>query len=391
MASSMSECFICKNSLDEGEVSVVKRKGINRFKDSSVKRGKHASVLLLQNFQEITVHSACQKMYNDEKMILAYVHRGGVAPKPTAKKKTRSQGLSFDFKNNCLFCGEKITDEFLEKQKKLPISRRNVVRNVEKLDIDEGIVTAGKKRGDEWGQKVVDRIQQVKHHDTDLVAVDARYHFLCQQKFYTKPTTTGEKRGYHPATNVDEAMEVIYTYLFDNCYKCQFSLHHLIDQIEGEYRPDERTVKSRLQAKYGEDIIIADSPNIGCIVCFRNVGQKILSDQWYQNRSANPREERLRVIKTAGTIILEDIHSTIFSTAEYPLTERFLDNVDSVIPESLLLLLHTIILANKRGSLDSWKKKMHCTSACYHSCCEAKIFSILTSECIFTENSHQNI
>lgn len=257
-----------------------------------------------------------------------------------------------------MFCGEKITDDFIEKQKKLPLSRRNVVCKVEKMDTDKSIVSAGKKRSDEWGEKVVDRVQQVRLNETDLVEVDAQYHLLCQQKFYTRPTT-GAKWGYRPATNVDEAMEVIYTYLDNNSDECQFSLDHLIDQIEREYRPEMRTVMSRLKENYGEDIVIADSPNRGCIVCFRNTDDKILSNLWYQNRSANPQEERLRVVKAVSKIILEDIRSSIFSTAEYPPTDKFLGNVNSVIPELLLLLFcyFFIILANKRGSLDSWKKK----------------------------------
>ena len=57
--------------------------------------------------------------------------------------------------------------------------------------------------------------------------------------------------SFQPAMNVDEAMNSIYLYLEGNAEECQFSLYDLMNQIEGEYRPNIRTVKSRLLRNSG--------------------------------------------------------------------------------------------------------------------------------------------
>lgn len=53
----------------------------------------------------------------------------------------------------------------------------------------------------------------------------------------------GQKGGHRPARNVDEDMEYISEYLLESSEECQFSLNKLIDQIDGDYCPDLRTVK----------------------------------------------------------------------------------------------------------------------------------------------------
>ena len=73
-------------------------------------------------------------------------------------------------------------------------------------------------------------------------------------------------------------MEKIYSFLEENAEECQLSLDELIDQIEGE-RPKLRTVKNRLFAKYGEDILIIERPFKHTTVCFKNTGQKICTSR----------------------------------------------------------------------------------------------------------------
>lgn len=67
------------------------------------------------------------------------------------------------------------------------------------------------------------------------------------------------KQGFCPTSNVDEAMQFIFDYLEENSDKCQFTLDDLINQIESDYRPDPRTVASRLIDHYGDDILIVNT------------------------------------------------------------------------------------------------------------------------------------
>lgn len=108
------------------------------------------------------------------------------------------------------------------------------------------------------------------------------------------------KRPGQPTPNIDQAMEIIFNFLEENRDECQFSLGQLIDEIPEDSRPHVKTVKKRLEEKYGDDIIISGSPNRGSVVCFKNTGHKILSDNWYSNEKIlDPQEESAQNVKTA--------------------------------------------------------------------------------------------
>lgn len=106
------------------------------------------------------------------------------------------------------------------------------------------------------GRTICERIRNVH----DLVAVGARDHNKCLKKIYS-PLQSEKKRRYRPTgawsdactTNVHEA---IYTYLEENGKECHFYVDELMDVVEGDYRPDPRTVKAWLLQKCGDDISI---------------------------------------------------------------------------------------------------------------------------------------
>lgn len=138
--------------------------------------------------------------------------------------------------------------------------------------------------------------------------MDAWYHRFFNRKLHHKPSE-GLKRGHRPSTSTDEAMEYIYTYVEENGEECQFPIEDLMNAVKCDVLPDIRTVKSRISKKYGEDVLIAEAANKEAVICFRNLGYKILSNNWYDNRMSDPQEERLRIVKTAADIILQDIRS----------------------------------------------------------------------------------
>lgn len=349
-----SVCFICEISLNEGEIKIVKEKGVKNLQKCSAKRQNEEHQRFLKDLKQVTIHNACHKRYINERMIAAYVRRctAGDDDGPSCVAPSlRSRTEGFCFKDQCFLCGEGIPEDFLKKQERLPEHERNLIHHVMKLGVKETIVNAAENRGDEWGKKVLDRIRNVK----DLVAVDAWYHRFCHRKLYQRPKSE-MKRGHRPASNIDEAMETIYSYLENNSEECQFLIEDLMNKIEGDFRPDIRTVKSRLYKKYGEDVLIAETANKKAVVCFRNVGYKILSDNWYSNKDSDPQQERQRVVKAAADIILSDIRSEVYNTTIYPPSDNFLGDVESVIPDSLKLLMESIILKHKRGSLVKWKK-----------------------------------
>lgn len=176
-----ADCFICDKSLSVGEVVLVKERGVVSLRNASLKREIISHQSFLKNISEVTVHVACQKNYTNDKLILAFLRRRGKCAQ------THSFRSSIP-KTKCFICGEEIPEEYFEKQKKLPKSRRDPVHKVEQLDVDKTIIKKAGERADEWGQKVIERISLVPE-GSDLVAQDARYHASCYKKlFYAPPS-----------------------------------------------------------------------------------------------------------------------------------------------------------------------------------------------------------
>ena len=67
-----------------------------------------------------------------------------------------------------------------------------------------------------------------------------------------------------------------------------FTMNDLIFQIESKYIPDVRTIKARLFDKYGDEVLIAENSRKKTIICFKNVGYKVPTKSWYEQRTSNP-------------------------------------------------------------------------------------------------------
>lgn len=175
-------CFICKQSLNEGEILVVKERGVKKFQEVSVKRKNPQHQYFLSGLSQVNVHKACQKSYTNERMIAAYVRHMTDNPdeQSSVSSSVRSKSDAFDFKNQCILCGEELPENFQANQQKLPPSKRNYVYKVMKLEVKDTFMEAASKRGDEWALKVQERIR----NEDDLVAVDAWYHRFCNRKLY---------------------------------------------------------------------------------------------------------------------------------------------------------------------------------------------------------------
>lgn len=130
-------------------------------------------------------------------------------------------------------------------------------------------------------------------------------------------------------------MNHAFTYIEENREECQFSFSEIFEGYDGEL-PSEKTIKSELKLKYGEDIVVTANRNRKPVVCFRDTGNKILCDAWYaNNRSADEKEKRLRIVKTATTIIAKDLRSQVYETDQYPTPNEFLTGLDSLAPDTV--------------------------------------------------------
>lgn len=110
-------CFICNETLTEGEVILVKQRGVKTLLSCSVTLKNREHERLLKEVHEISVHRACQKSYTNPKLITATVKRGQNEVKLT--KPTRSSTQQFNFRDCCFLCGEEITLQFVDNKKKI--------------------------------------------------------------------------------------------------------------------------------------------------------------------------------------------------------------------------------------------------------------------------------
>lgn len=225
---------------------------------------------------------------------------------------------------------------------------------VRQLELKTTVMNAARARNDNYGRDLIERIE----HVDDLVAADGQYHIKCFKGLYGRPKVEEPKRRGPFVVEIDRAMEYVYDYLENSDDECQFSMDELMEQMTGSYKPDVKTVKARLKEKYGDDILLTSNKNKKPVVCFRNIGEKIITDTWYKQRCKSEREERLRIVQSAAKIICEDVRSQVYERNEYPPPDRFLEEIEAVIPETLSFFLETLIVHRKKK--DNWKTK--CTA-----------------------------
>ena len=271
---------MCRETLDEGTV-LEKKRGIQMLIEVSEKRGLLRNKKLLSRLDEVSIHDACRKRYTVGINVKAAERRGGdqlpgpssrfIRERPSAASGSASAAPRPHMLGDiCFLCGEKITEEFLSLQQKLPVSRRNDVRRMETLTMKDTIIIQVASPCGEWGKQIRHRISFV-----DLFAAEGRYHIKCHKKLYSTPRTTGAKRGRPDAVNLLRGMECMYAYLEETREECQFSIDDLVTQnFQGDYKPNVRTVETHLKRQYGDKIMFA---KVGRghtpVLVFKDVGQ----------------------------------------------------------------------------------------------------------------------
>ena len=343
--SSSSDCFICKKSLSERDTVNVTR-GLNNLISVSKKR-KDGAHLLLEKVKEIEVHTECRREYIKERNIERDSKKASEGKPCTSLRSS----TTFNFNKICFICNE-MCDAQIETKK--PIEKRREVYEVRSLTLKDSLLTKAQLRDAEWGRQVAARINSV----IDLVAADACYHKDCYAKFATK-LSGNRRRGRPQGAKFDAAFQEFCTFI-QTSEECQFSLSDLMHKIEQNLPNTEsmtiKTLQNKLVERYGDGVLFATTKKKPTIVCFRGSGLKLIN-KWYNDRADNEKEEGLRIVEAAASIVREDIRMTVYNTAEYPNITNFTENVESMVPETLQTFVNKVILENKKGGVEIMKKK----------------------------------
>ena len=157
---------------------------IDSLRLASNERGDGLTQMLPENPTQFTCHRNCISTYCSKHHIKRFVKRrmlDSETDTSTGKKRMRSDS-SFEFRQSCVFCGEKCE---LERNYRHPkrwreaYLFRTLVQG--KTTSKEYITKRADERNDDWGREVKCRIN---FPVSDLPAADARYHKDCHVKFF---------------------------------------------------------------------------------------------------------------------------------------------------------------------------------------------------------------
>ena len=272
---------------------------------------------------------------------------------------------NFHFVSYVFFCCENASDEYIQNQKKCRQEFRQAIRIVTDDSTIDTILKANLERSDDYGAILFDRIGS----QNDLIAKAARYHASCFLDF-TSPHVA-KKRGRPLDPKVASCFEFVKDFIIENKEECQFSLDEILQQFQGEI-PSVIRIVQKLEDYFGNNIIISKSGK-GTIISCKSLSKKIVTDAFYKNRSKDEEQERKRIVECAAKIIAEDIRSKVYDINEYPAPDNFLQNVDSVIPETLKIFLHSVISKEKKNPELS-EKKILAISHCIVSATRSRSF-----------------
>lgn len=340
------KCSICDQDLEPNcKRRVISGDKLKSFFEAATAR-QDRKANIFKNATIITVHASCAKSYTSISHITAHLKRSELqgastsSCTPSDDRLLRSGG-NFNFSELCFFCEEDASDYFIKKQIKKPKVLRVEVTVVSKKDeLRSNIISYKDYAFDQYALQIIDRISRVDN----LHAVKARYHRDCYKKFLKLADTD------HVQSDGANflAAKFINDYILLNSDECQFSLQEILSTYEGP-KYIMQMVKEELALLQPENLVF-HSDNARSMVSLKSATEKILSDNWYKksSRETDESDEKKRIMLTGAKFIKQDIRSRMYITDEYPAPEKFLDTVETDVPESLRSVLEEIIKSDKK-------------------------------------------
>lgn len=237
-----TKCFLCDSAFTIGETEFI-GKGIPHLINASKLRndGKHE---LLRDVEVVQVHKACKINYLQKETLQALTDNK--SRECVSKVEEKKVMTDFDFKNNCILCGEPVNDQTDSKPFQLCTTP----------NLKDRIIEKALHNNDDYSRKIVERIK-----DANLILIKAIYHEDCYTTLVQK-SPTARRKGRPEDKNIIVAFEKVCDYINESD-KRQFTLRELLERVQ-ENLPNEgtismKTLKMKLQKKYGDGIVFATS------------------------------------------------------------------------------------------------------------------------------------
>ena len=274
---------------------------------------------LLKNKQRAPVHNECRRIFTVMKRINSFLVKEEHSAEGKRKKanERRSWHNLFNWKSQCFLCGSNAIIDSGH-----PSNFQ--VHRVSTLPFRQKVIDICEVRNDNWETQVRLKLAEC----IDLVAVEARNHKICYFKFKmgrTQTETSTKDKGNHPGRPVcsDKAYNFVClcewldkegeVYTLDEIYE------RMVDFAQSdEYVYTKKRLKQKLEEKYGDFLMFSEIDGKRNVVCFRHTANYIINQIYYEERSSDPVEESLRVIKTAAKLIRSDIQDCDYNNLFYP-------------------------------------------------------------------------
>ncbi|KAJ8672056.1 hypothetical protein QAD02_003315 [Eretmocerus hayati] len=333
-------CTICNKKMDKDgqDFAEVRMKGAKIFISKSISRydGYHEKWEdELQTKSCIAIHESCRKKYsalsatrkrdrendlehnspitigsNTKRLCDDTVHNQSSQAVPVIK-------FSFDYLNNCIVCGKflnKNHSQIRDRTKERKEKYMNIVSNenhANRVNIN----------------KRLDNIPSVNH-------MKPRYHVNCD-KLFTKPQPANHQPGHLSLKkdSEDEAFQSVCNHI-ETSGDFEFHLSTL-RKIMGTNTIQNQPLFAKLKKKYGDDIHVSRGRGREPVILYKT--SNIFSD--YYDKKCLSDLQKKTVLTLAARILQTDVKNTAYENDVYAAPDKFLDTVESDVPNSMHIFL----------------------------------------------------
>ena len=346
----MDVCIVCKESLDSRKTVLLTQKGCDGISRASERKQDN-----IQTSEGQKVHVECRRDYCSKKYIKQACKKRELekCSDVSGPSTRQSLGNSFQYKYNCLFCGQ--PDKYSGKK-----STHKLIP-VRTMDFQQIIKQACASRNDGWAETVLGRIECVN----DLHAADAMYHQVCSVNFRTgfqipeqfiddecQATKRPKKGRPNDSLKADAFLKVV-DYLESHDDE-QTTVNELIEKMkfylpEGPEPYGFTHMKSCLMDYFGDNIIITEINGKPNVVTFRHTAASIINEFYSQPNSNDSDAEKMKIIQTAAKLLKSDIKCVQQMRESYPdASEMSSPNAScEYLPDSLQILLQALFVGKE--------------------------------------------
>lgn len=318
----VESCLICDVGGGNDAVGVgryLTPKGLATLIEASRVRGDKLS----ENFpacENSFVHNACYKSYTAKTNLSSIQRASHKSIKGRTMRSTKGSRFAYD--THCLICARELDHG---KRKKNPrrhseISSVHFRNNTKgKISIQDSVLAACEKRLDESAIAVKSRVMYAQ----DIIAVDAKYHRTCMQKFLSGRSILDMKeenmRNFH--AEQDDAFSQLCLWL--QCPE-QASLQLSLDDLRAKmatFLPVDtptysvKHMKRRLIEHFANDIVIAEVEGKQNVVMRTGHASTILHDSLDTHADDG---ENMRQAQDVGKAIMDSLRKLQQSSEVYP-------------------------------------------------------------------------